>query len=121
MTQPTLEELAKQGDTNAIAALLNRSFQAKGAIAKAAIKNDTLNIVVEAAQTPDKQESVAIIREVITSLQLQRVDTVTVYGRQPGDDIPDWHQKFLLVDVPSALTNTTTKAQEPFSFGFRDW
>jgi uncharacterized protein (DUF697 family) len=116
MTQPTLEELAQQGDTNAIAALLNRFFQPKGAIAKAAIKNDSLNIVVEAAQTPDKQESVAIIHEVITPLQLERVDSVTVYGRQPGDDIPDWHQKFLLVNVPSALTNSKTKAQEPFSF-----
>jgi uncharacterized protein (DUF697 family) len=116
MTQPTLEELAKQGDTIAIASLLNRSFEPKGAIAKAAIKNGSLNIIVEAAETPNKQEAVAIIRNVITPLQLQAIDAVTVYGRQPGDDIPDWHQKFLLVDVPSSLAESKPQAEEPFSF-----
>jgi uncharacterized protein (DUF697 family) len=116
MTQPTLEELAKQGDTNAIATLLNRSFEPKGALAKAAIKNGSLNIIVEAAETPHKQEAVAIIRNVITPLQLQAIDAVTVYGRQPGDDIPDWHQKFLLVDVPSNSAESKVKAEEPFSF-----
>jgi uncharacterized protein (DUF697 family) len=116
MTQPTLEELAKQGNANAIATLLNRSFEPKGMTAKAAIKNDSLSIVVESAAIPNKQDSLTIIRDVITSLQLTQIDTVTVYGRQPGDDIPDWHQKFLLVDVPSPLGNSKTQAQEPFSF-----
>jgi uncharacterized protein (DUF697 family) len=116
MSQPTLEELAKQGDSNAIASLLNRAFEPKGVTAKAAIKNDSLNIIVEAAETPNKQESIAIIREVITSLQLELVETVTVYGRQPGDDIPDWHQKFLLADVPSGLSSGKAQAEEPFSF-----
>jgi len=116
MSQPTLEELAKQGDSNAIASLLNRAFEPKGVTAKAAIKNDSLNVIVEAAETPNKQESIAIIREVITSLQLELVETVTVYGRQPGDDIPDWHQKFLLVDVPSGLSSGKAQAEEPFSF-----
>ncbi|HEY9637360.1 MAG TPA: hypothetical protein V6D14_28425 [Coleofasciculaceae cyanobacterium] len=128
MTQPTLEELAKQGDANAIATLLNRSFEPKGVTTKAAIKNDSLNIIVEAVKTPNKQESVAIISDVIIRLGLGMVNTVIVYGRQPGDDIPDWHQKFVLVDVPSSLTNSKTQdvpsslansktqADEPFSF-----
>ena len=116
MSQPTLEELAKQGDTNAIATLLNRSFAPKGMSAKAAIKNDSLNIVVEAAETPNKQECIVIVREVITTLQVELVEMVNVYGRQPGDDIPDWHQKFLLVDVLSTFANAKTQAEEPFSF-----
>jgi hypothetical protein len=74
MSQSNLEELAKQGDTNAIASLLNQSFSSKGITAKAAIKNDSLNIIVEAAETPNKQESVAIIREVITRLKLELVE-----------------------------------------------
>jgi len=116
MSQLNLEELAKQGDTNAIAALLNRSFEPKGVTTKAAIKNDSLNIIVEAAETPNKQESVAIIRDVITRLKLELVETVTVYGRQPGDDIPDWNQKILLDDVPSGLGKGKDQADEPFSF-----
>ena len=116
MSQPNLEELAKQGDTNAIAALLNRSFEPKGVTTKAAIKNDSLNIIVEAAETPNKQESVAIIRDVITRLKLELVETVTVYGRQPGDDIPDWNQKILLDDFPSGLGKGKGQADDPFSF-----
>jgi hypothetical protein len=116
MSQPTLEELAKQGDSNAIASLLNRAFEPKGVTAKAAIKNDSLNIIVEAAETPNKQESIAIIREVITSLQLELAETVTVYGRQPGDDIPDWHQKFLLVDVPLVFPAAKPKQRSHFLF-----
>jgi uncharacterized protein (DUF697 family) len=116
MSQPTLEELAKRGDSDAIATLLNRALEPKGTLTKAAIKNDSLHIIAEAAETPDKQSSVAIIREVITSLQLQMIETVTVYGRQIGDDIPDWHQKFLLVDVPSALASGKAQTDEPFSF-----
>ena len=116
MTQPTLEELAKQGDTNAIATLLDRTFAPKGVLVKAALKNDGLQIIVEAAKTPDKPESVAIIRDVITRLQPPMVEAVTVYGRQLGDDIPDWNQKFLLVDTPSAPANGKAQADEPFSF-----
>ena len=125
MSQPTLEELAKQGDSNAmvasrtaegIASLLNRAFEPKGVTAKAAIKNDSLNIIVEAAETPNKQESIAIIREVITRLNLELAETLTVYGRQPGDDIPDWYQKFLLADVPTSLSSGKAQAEEPFSF-----
>jgi uncharacterized protein (DUF697 family) len=116
MSQPTLEELAKRGDTNAIATLLNRSFEPKGATAKAAIKNDGLNIIVEAVETPNKKETVALIRDVITRLQLERVETVNVYGRQPGDDIPDWHQTFVVVDVSASLNKGKSSTEEPFSF-----
>ncbi len=116
MTQFPLEALAKQGDTDAIATLLNRSFQPKGMTVKAAIKNDSLNIIVEAAQTPNKHDSIATIRSTIAPLFLERVDAVNVYGRQPGDDIPDWHHRFLLIDTPSTPANGTTNAQEPFSF-----
>ncbi|NEQ26328.1 MAG: hypothetical protein F6K28_46300, partial [Microcoleus sp. SIO2G3] len=103
-------------DTNAIATLLNRTFEPKGVTAKAAIKNDSLNIIVEAVETPNKQESVALIRDLITRLQLKLVETVNVYGRQPGDDIPDWYQSFLLVDAPTMLTNSKTQAEESNPF-----
>jgi uncharacterized protein (DUF697 family) len=116
MTQSNLEELAKQGEINAIAALLNRSFEPKGVTAKAAIKKDCLHIIVEAAQTPDKQDSIATIRDAIANLQLDAIDTVTVYGRQIGDDIPDWHQKFLRVDLSASFATKEAKGEAPFSF-----
>lgn len=115
MPQPTLKELAQQGDANAIAALLNRAFEPQGIITKAACKNDSLQIVVEAAQTPNKQEAIARVRDVLAELQLNWVEQVTVYGRQPEDDIPDWHQTFLLTQMPASVGDAKAKAEEPFS------
>ncbi|WP_277926746.1 MULTISPECIES: hypothetical protein [Nostoc] len=39
MTQPNLLELAKQGDAQAIASLINRQLQPKGITAKVALKD----------------------------------------------------------------------------------
>ncbi|WP_242063438.1 hypothetical protein [Nostoc sp. FACHB-892] len=39
MTQPNLLELAKQGDAQAIASLMNRQLQPKGITAKVALKD----------------------------------------------------------------------------------
>ncbi len=116
IAQPNLEALAKQGDTNALTSLLDRTFAPKGVLAKAAIKNDGLQIILEAAEPPHKQESVALVRELVIRLKLNSIRTVTVYGRQLGDDIPDWHQTFLLTDLPSALAIGNALKEEPFSF-----
>lgn len=116
MTPPTLEELVKQGDVDAITTLLNRALQSRGITAKAAIKNAGLHVVVEAVDTPPQQESVAIVRDAIASFPLELVGTVTVYGRQPDDDIPDWHQTFVLGTTSSSLANSNPQTKESFSF-----
>lgn len=69
MSQLDLENLAQQGDPDAIASLLNQTFEPKGITAKAAIKNNGLHVIVEAIDTPDKQDSVVIIRQLVTRLQ----------------------------------------------------
>jgi uncharacterized protein (DUF697 family) len=115
MSQPTLEELAQQGDSNAIAFLVNRALEAKGILAKAAVKNDCLHIIVEAAQTPNKQDTIALIRNTLTPLKLDAIQMVTVYGREIGEDIPDWHQRFLLVDEPPTRSQGNAQTEEPFS------
>ncbi|MCT7967037.1 hypothetical protein NG799_11885 [Laspinema sp. D1] len=55
MNQPNLLELAKQGDAKAIATLMNRKLQPKGITAKASMKNDCLQIMLESAQVPPKK------------------------------------------------------------------
>jgi hypothetical protein len=55
MTQPDLLALAKQGNPKAIAALLNRSLQAKGITAKAKLKeNGYLQVMLESSQIPSR-------------------------------------------------------------------
>ncbi|NJK27379.1 MAG: hypothetical protein HC925_00690 [Coleofasciculaceae cyanobacterium SM2_3_26] len=46
--------LAKQGDTQAIAALLNRQLQSKGITARATLKGCCLHVLLESDTTPDR-------------------------------------------------------------------
>ena len=71
--QPNPVELAKQGDVRAIAFLINRSLQSKGIVAKLVLKDGCLQIMLEAAQTPDKQTLAPFICKGITGLGIASV------------------------------------------------
>jgi uncharacterized protein (DUF697 family) len=116
MPQPILEELAQQGDADAIAALLNRTFAPEGISAKVATRGDRLHVVLDASETPQKEEAIASLRAVLTNLALDWLETVVVYGRRSGEEIPDWHEQFVLVDVPSGLTTEQAETQNSLSF-----
>lgn len=94
MTQPNILELAKQGDANAIATLMNRKLQPKGITAKASMKNDCLQIMLEAAQVPPQETLVALLRKSIPSLGAECIKQVKVYGKQTGEEFPAWHEEF---------------------------
>lgn len=49
MTQPNFIELAKQGDAQAIANIITYLMQSQGVTAKAALKQDVLELIVEAS------------------------------------------------------------------------
>ncbi|MBG1265205.1 hypothetical protein [Nostoc sp. WHI] len=119
MTQLNYLKLAKQGDTQAIAVLINRSLQPKGINAKIAFKNSCLKVMLESTTVPEQQVLVEFIRRGITGLNISSVKIVQVYGRQTGEEFPAWSQEFTLAEElpPSSnsseikLTNSPTKKQ----------
>lgn len=124
MTQSNLLELAKQGDAQAIAALMNRQMQPKGITAKAALKDGCLQIMLESAQVPDQQALVGFVRRGITGLGAESIERVRVYGRQTGEEIPAWSQEFDLGvhakskisqnDQPLTTPEPTVGAENPY-------
>src|SRR3712207_823046 len=94
--QPSLLELAKQGNAQAIAALINRQLQPKGVTAKAALKDGCLQVMLESTQVPNQQALVEFIRKGITSLEAASIQQVKVYGRQTGGEFPSWSQEIEL-------------------------
>lgn len=96
MTQPNTLELAKQGDTQAIAFLMNRHLHAKGITAKVAFKDACLEVILESAKVPNKQILIAFIRKGLTALGAASVERVKVYGQQTGEDFPAWSKEFNL-------------------------
>ncbi len=98
--QPNLQQLVKQGNPKAIAAMLNRSLQPKGITAKASVKNGCLQIMLEAATVPLKQPYVDSLRKGLTNLMPAAIQKVKVYGKQVDGDFPEWLEEFNLSVQP---------------------
>ncbi|MEI1375255.1 hypothetical protein PQG02_17670 [Nostoc sp. UHCC 0926] len=108
MTQPNILKLAKQGDTQAIASLMNRHLYPKGITAKVALKDACLEVILESTQVPNRQTLVAFIRKGLTGLGAASIERVKVYGQQTGKEFPSWSQEFHLGMV-EAETETIDK------------
>ncbi|MEH2147359.1 hypothetical protein [Nostoc sp.] len=103
MTQPNILKLAKQGDTQAIASLMNRHLHPKGITAKVTFKDACLEVMLESAQVPNQQILVAFIRKGLTALGAASVEIVKVYGQQTGKEFPAWSKEFDLGMVEADL------------------
>jgi hypothetical protein len=95
-SQLSVRELAKQGNSKAIATLMNRLLQPNGITAKAALKSGCLQVILESAQVPSPSW-VTVLRRGLLSLGVTSIKQVKVYGRQAGKEIPAWSQEFKLV------------------------
>lgn len=95
-SKPNPLERAKQGDPNAIAALLNRTLQPKGITASAEQENGFLHIILKAAQVPNQQAVVTFIHQGMTKLESDAIHTVRIDGYQNGQDHPAWSDEFNL-------------------------
>jgi chemotaxis signal transduction protein len=120
--------LARQGDPNAIATLINHSLNPKGITARVGWKHHCLGILLEALPVPDQQEMVAFIRQSLVNLQPESIHRVKVGGYQPGQSVPAWYEEFemegsaavsdLLYQAPS-LTSWLNQGLQP-SDGLRN-
>lgn len=94
--KPNPLELAKQGDPNAIAALLNRSLQSKGITAKANQEDGYLHLTLESAQVPNQQALVNFIHQGMMKLQSEAIHTVMIEAYKTGERLPAWSQELQL-------------------------
>lgn len=108
-SQASLLAQAKQGDAKAIATLLNHKLQSKGITAKASVKNSCLHIMLEAAKTPAQQLLVDFLRKSFAGFTVDAWRVVKVYGRQAGEEIPDWVEEFKVGLEPSQDPATLAK------------
>ncbi|WP_375503344.1 hypothetical protein [uncultured Nostoc sp.] len=96
MTQPNILELAKQGDVQAIASLMNRHLHPKGINAQVAFQDTCLEVILESPQVLNQQILVAFIRKGLTALGSASIEIVKVYGQQTGQEFPAWSKEFNL-------------------------
>jgi hypothetical protein len=101
--QPNLLSLARQGNGNAIATLINQSLQPQGIVARVVLKPDgTLKVLLESATLPDEQVLVPFVQQGIAALELAQVATLQIIGRIQGAPTPAWTRTVTLSAAPSA-------------------
>lgn len=111
--QQNILDRAKQGDSKAISTLMNRQLQPKGITAKANLKDECLQIMLESEEVPDQQALVAFIGKGVKGLGTEKIKKVKVYAKQTGSELPSWNQEFeLSMSSPASSTPTKTKKEK---------
>ncbi|RMF63253.1 MAG: hypothetical protein D6742_18035, partial [Cyanobacteria bacterium J069] len=90
MAQTNLLELAKQGDPQAIATLMNRSLQPRGMTADVARQGNCLYVTLQAEQVPNRQVLTAFVQNGISNLGVSSIQLVKIAGQQFGTVEPAW-------------------------------
>jgi hypothetical protein len=96
MTQTNLLELAKQGNPQAIASLMNRSLQPRGITATTELLGDCLHVVLEAEQIPNRQVLTTFVQNGMKNLGVRSIRSVRVVGKQTGLAESAWTQEIEL-------------------------
>ncbi|OLP19273.1 hypothetical protein BST81_05810 [Leptolyngbya sp. 'hensonii'] len=111
MAQLNLLPMAKQGDPEAIADLINRVLQPKGISARAELRGQALHIVLEAAQVPDQESLSNFIQLGMLKLEPGPVEVLFIYGRQTSNHTPQWCRRMPLRKEPHSphLCNSAMK------------
>jgi len=97
-------KLAQQGDTQAIATLMNQSLQSRGVTAKLTRTGDRLNILLEGDQVPDANSLTAYLQTSLTKLRAPGIRTVQMVGRQRESAKIAWNRSFNMPEVTPAST-----------------
>ena len=87
--------LARQGNVNAIASLLNQALGTENVCVTVSHQQECLHIHLEAIQVPEKSLYTYTIRAILLCLGLEKICTAQIYGKQMGETMPVWQQEVL--------------------------
>jgi len=96
MSQEKTFEAAKEGNPQAIAAMINKSLGVKGITVKASSSNGCLSIIAESQEIPKQDVVVDFLRNGINKLNPSGVSKVIVRGRASGQTTTAWQGSFNL-------------------------
>ncbi|PSB30143.1 hypothetical protein [Stenomitos frigidus] len=114
MTPQEVLSAAKQGNPQAIAALMNRSLNPKGIKVKTKLTGSELHVMLEAEHTPNQQALVAYVSKGIANLKIESIKNLAIYGRVEGEDFPAWSDRVgLTVPHQAVESGIETAKTEP--------
>lgn len=100
--------LARKGDAQAIAYLINQALSARGVRVRAVCKEQCLHVLLESEQVPDRQLYARVVYAAVLCLGVPTIQTLQLYGRQQDANQPAWVQAFKLAALePKAQSSTS--------------
>jgi hypothetical protein len=86
--------LARQGEAQAIAWLINQALSVRGVNVRAALQEGCLHVLLESEQVPELAIYGRVVYAAVLCLGAPTIETLRVYGRQQGTSAPAWTQAF---------------------------
>lgn len=96
MTQSHSSELAKQGDPQAISALINKALNPKGLKVHATLTSGCLTLITESQTPPETTFVVDFIYKGLKKLNPNSVEKVVIQGKISGQSNFLWREEFSL-------------------------
>lgn len=117
---------AKQGDPEAIAALMNQSLQSKGICVKTTAANQCLTITAESETVPEQGALVDFIRQGITNLKPSSIERIVIQGKAAAQKRIAWRETVdLKPTVPTTgrkdVTSSISHVRSSFGGGRFSW
>ncbi|MFM2428874.1 MAG: hypothetical protein RLZZ511_87 [Cyanobacteriota bacterium] len=91
-------DLAKQGDPQAIAALMSRHLTPQGVAVKVAVQEHTLQVLLDGIDVPNQAAMSSFVGKGISNLDIPQIVSLEIFGKRSGTDNIAW---------VSAYANTT--------------
>ncbi len=122
LSHPEVLGLARQGEPQAIAWLINQALSARGVNVRAVLQAGCLHVLLESEQIPDLAIYGRVVYAAVLCLGVPAIETLRVYGRQQGTSAPAWTQAFRLAKAglptsleanPAASTASTASQLDP--------
>jgi hypothetical protein len=96
MTELNFQELAKQGNPEAIASFLHSQWQSEDITVAVNLNGDCLEVILDGSPVPAQDKSVEFVRSELTALQPNSIRLVKVDGREIGQLNSAWSEEFTL-------------------------
>jgi hypothetical protein len=96
MPQKNLVELAREGNPEAIATLLNGNLQKHNITAKVDLQGQHLKVLFESDQVPSQRKMYTFMRKGMENLKSEVITKVNLYGKAFDQELYEWEEYFLI-------------------------
>lgn len=113
MTQSSLFELARNGNPQAIASLMNQVLEPKGVVAKTQLEGNCLHILFTSDHSLSQTAIASFVQNGLNALGTKSFQTVKLYAKKLGQETPLWVDTFSLKSYAEVTQPPTSRAVSP--------